>query len=220
MQQPDPILVGLAHSQDPAAAYRDSRLAYRCNGVQPLLVYARADNVAVKLGRGIQVVVIGGKACLLQLPRLVWSEHSQRAADFNVQRGHCSHRFQHRIEFWSLRRLPPGRSHTEPRRPIGLGGTGSGEDLIGIHEFLPFDPGAIVRALRAVPAIFRTAASLNGEQTAHLHLIGWMKFAMDLLRQKQKIEQGLIVDPGNFLASPVGAHSHYYSKYIENFSLT
>jgi hypothetical protein len=58
-------------------------------------------------------------------------------------------------------------------------------------------------ALRAIAAVFRTAAGLDGEQAAHLHLVGRMKPAMNRLRLHKQVKQRLVIDGGDFFAGHI-----------------
>ena len=72
MQQADAILFGLADSENSAAADGDSRIANARDGAQAIFVNARGDDAAVKFGRGIEIVIVGGEAGLLQASGLMF----------------------------------------------------------------------------------------------------------------------------------------------------
>src|SRR3990167_7774439 len=71
---------GLAHAHDAAAADVDAGPAHVAQRVQPVLVVAGGDDVAVQLGRGVQVVVVVVQTSTLEALRLVAREHAQGAA--------------------------------------------------------------------------------------------------------------------------------------------
>ena len=52
------IARGFAHADDAAAADVQSRVAHRGQRVETILVGARGDDLAVELGRGVDVVVV------------------------------------------------------------------------------------------------------------------------------------------------------------------
>ena len=66
MQQSDAVFVSLAHADDPAAADGHARLADRGEGPEPVVVISRGDDLAVVLGRRVQIVVVGRQAGLGQ----------------------------------------------------------------------------------------------------------------------------------------------------------
>ena len=56
--------MALAHADDAAAADRDAGLAHVRERLEAIVVGARRDDLAVELGRGVEVVVVGGEAGL------------------------------------------------------------------------------------------------------------------------------------------------------------
>ena len=59
----------------------------------------------------------------------------------------------------------------------------------GIHQFLARDAGFVMRALRAIGAIFGAGAGLDREQAAKLDFFRLVKFAMDELRLENQLRQ-------------------------------
>ena len=48
----------LAHADDAAAAHRDAGGAHVLEGIEAVLVDARRDDLAIELGRGVEIVVV------------------------------------------------------------------------------------------------------------------------------------------------------------------
>mmetsp|Transcript_33585 Transcript_33585/g.70683 ORF Transcript_33585/g.70683 Transcript_33585/m.70683 type:complete len:241 (+) Transcript_33585:496-1218(+) len=71
VEQADAVVLGLAEPQDAAATDGDARLAHVGDGLKPVVVRARGDDVGVVLARRIQVVVVRRQAGLLQVASLL-----------------------------------------------------------------------------------------------------------------------------------------------------
>src|SRR5262249_47653114 len=85
----DAILARLAHADDAATAHVDAGLAYMAGRVEPLLVGARRDDFAVKLGRCVEVVIVIVEASRLETGRLPGGEHAKRDASLEPKRVHA-----------------------------------------------------------------------------------------------------------------------------------
>ena len=87
------IAHGFAHADDAAAADIEARVAHRGERVEPILVGARGDDLAVELRRGVDVVVVVVEAGVLELVRLLGREHAERRAGLHAERAHfANHR--------------------------------------------------------------------------------------------------------------------------------
>ena len=86
---------------------RDAEPSTRQQSYQTFLVNPCADDVRVKLREKNQVMVVGGKAGLLELSGLRFRQHAQRAADFHAQHGHRAYRLQHQESGCGAFRLSP-----------------------------------------------------------------------------------------------------------------
>ena len=74
-----------------------------------------------------------------------------------------------------------------------------------IHQLRGFNAGVVMRALRAVPAIFRAAAGLDAEQARGLDVIGIEIAAMKGLRLKDQVYERQIIKCLGFGSRPVVA---------------
>ena len=76
MQQACAVGVRFAHAQNTATANCDPRAPDCGNGLQTLFVGPCADDVAIELRRGIQIVVVSGQSGVFKLLRLGIGQHS------------------------------------------------------------------------------------------------------------------------------------------------
>jgi hypothetical protein len=74
-------------------------------------------------------------------------------------------------------------------RTGGLGRLGLGEHVLHFHQLLGLDARFVMRALRAVAAILRAAARLDGEERRNLHLARIEMHPMDALRREDQVGQ-------------------------------
>ena len=70
LQQAGALLARLAHADDAAAAGLHAGVAHVRQRVQAILEFARVDDLAVELRRGVEVVVVVVQAGVLQRVRL------------------------------------------------------------------------------------------------------------------------------------------------------
>ena len=57
----------------------------RCKRIQPLLIGSRGDDLAVELGRGVEIVVIGGEPGLGEAVGLVLAQHAEGDARLHAE---------------------------------------------------------------------------------------------------------------------------------------
>ena len=149
-----------AHANDAAAAYVQARLAYLAQRIQPVVLGARRNDLAVKLGRGVQVVVVVVEAGVLQLLGLAFLQHAERGAGFHAEPAHRLDHFDHAVEV-TLFGAAPCRAHAKTRRAFFAGSTRCGYHHIECQHVLVIHVRVIARRLRTVTAILRTAAGLD-----------------------------------------------------------
>ena len=195
-----------AHADDAAAADRDAGLPHARQRLEPIVVGARRDDAAVELGRGVEVVVVGGQPGVGERVGLLLRQHAERAAGFHAEPAHAA---DHRRAPGSNAGRParrarprPCRSASRPARvPAGRRVVSSSIDTSSDAR----DVGLVVRRLRAVGAVLRTAAGLDAEQHAALHLVGAMVSAMHGLRAEDEIRQRRRIDRFDLGDGPVVA---------------
>ena len=83
--------------------------------------------------------------------------------------------------------------------PPSLARSRRGEHLLDRHQRLGLGAGLVMRALRAIAAVFRAAAGLDRQQRAQLHRVGLVVLAVHLLRALDQIGQRQVVDVPHLL---------------------
>jgi hypothetical protein len=204
LQQPGAFVAGFAETDDAATAGLQSGRAHVGEGVESILEVARVDDLAVMLGRGIEIVVVVGQPRRLQRLCLAGAEHAERRAGFQAQRVDRAHHVGDLLDVAILRRAP-GRAHAEATRAGLLGRARLGQYFLGAHQLVRLEPGVVARRLRAVGAIFGAAAGLDREQGRDLHLVRIEMFAMHLRRAEQQVVERQVEQRAHFGARPVVA---------------
>src|SRR5579875_311238 len=125
-QQPIAGRAVFAHPDDAAATDRDSGGAHTPERIQALLVSARMNDLAVKFGRRIEVVVVSREARFGQRFGLWRGEHAERAAGFESQGAHAAHHLQHTLERLAGGHIAPRCPHAEARGALLAGAAGGG----------------------------------------------------------------------------------------------
>ena len=87
-QEARPIFCLLAHADDAAGADLHAGAAHMLQGIEPVLIGAGGDDVAVKLRRGVEVVVVVVKAGCTEARRLIGGEHPERHAGLHAEPAH------------------------------------------------------------------------------------------------------------------------------------
>ena len=203
MQQSDAVFIGFAHADDAAAAHGDSRLPDMLQRAQSVLVISRRDDLAVKLGGRIEIVVVGIQAGIGETLRLRFIQHAKRATYFQSNRRHASDHFKHRLELRTIADLAPGRTHAESRDSLCARFARRFHDVFYGKQILPVHARFIVRALRTIGAILRTPAGLDRQQLAKLYLARLKILTVHPLCREQSIEQARVIQGANFVAGPV-----------------
>ncbi len=161
----------LTHADDAAATDVDAGAAHAVERLQPVVLGARADDLAVELGRRVDIVVVVIQAGGLELLGLTVPEQAQRRACLQAFGAHRFHHLRHLLEL-ALLRAAPGRAHAEARGAVLLRQPGRGHHLLERQQWLAGDSGVITSGLRAIAAVLRAAAGFNGEQRGQLHGVG------------------------------------------------
>ena len=206
LEQGGAVAVALAHADDAAATQLDPGAAHHRQGVQPVLVGAGADDPAVELGAGVEIVVVGGEAGLGQPRRLMGLEHAEGDAGLHADGVDSAHHLDHGVELGAVAHLAPCRAHAEARGAgrLGLGRRrhhlGRVHDLVAGQLHL-----GMVGRLRAIAAILRTAAGLDRKQAGALDGVGVVMLAVNAAGAVDQVEQRRLVDRQQFVDRPVGA---------------
>ena len=131
-------------------------------------------------------MVIEIQSRALQSLSLFWFQHTECGAGFKTQGfdtpNHGGHLFNITVFGFT-----PGCAHTES---IGAGGFGCFRRLkhfLQVHQFISLNIGVVPRRLGAIATIFRTAASLNGQQGCQFHVTLGEISPVHLLGTKKQI---------------------------------
>jgi hypothetical protein len=137
---------------------------------------------------------------------LFFVKHSERAADLHSHLRNAANHLENIFEILALFYLAPRGAHAETRRTLSASASGKFRYFVYGEQSATGYLCRVMRALRAVGAIFRTSARLNREQAAELDAPRVMEFPMQLLRLEQEIGKRLPVNPANLFASPGVTH--------------
>src|SRR5205823_1878638 len=83
---------------------------------------------------------------------------------------HGTHHVEDAVELRPVARPAPGGAHAEARRPARLGLLRTAADFFDAHERLGLHRRLVAGALAAIRAILGTAAGLDAQQGAALHV--------------------------------------------------
>ncbi len=124
-------------------------------------------------------MIVGGQAGFFQAHGLLVGQHAERAADFHTKLGNPADHFEDLIELRAMRSFAPRRAHAHAGNSARRRFARSGDDVSRIEQALALNVGLVVRALRAIGAIFRAATRLDGNELAGLHSIGRVEMTMN-----------------------------------------
>ena len=140
LQQATTFAASFTHADDSAAAHRDSGSSDARESFQPILVGSRGNDVAVKLGGRVEVVVVGGESRVCQQVGLFLSQHAERAAGFHSERANSADHFQDLTESGIFGNVTPCRTHAESGRSLRLRTCGRRERFTDIEQALASSP--------------------------------------------------------------------------------
>ncbi len=158
-------------------------------GIQPVLVGAGGDDLAVEFGRGVEVMVVVIESGLAQLRGMFPAQHTQRRTGLHAQRAHLADHLSHNLKV-AVAWFAPGRTHAEARRAAGARRARRGHHRFHFHQLLVPHVGGIDRRLGTIAAILGTAASLDRQQCGQLQGIGVKMLAMHLLGAINQVGEG------------------------------
>ncbi len=158
------------------------------------------------------VVVIESR--VLQAFCLAFAQHAERGAGFQPQGFHLAHHFLDLIEV-AVFRLTPCGAHAKTRRAMRLGLARGVEHGIERQHFLGGNAGVVARCLRAVAAIFRTAAGLDRQQRGKFHFLRIEILAMHLLRAVQQVVERQVEQRSDRINRPRGRRRGGYLAGID-----
>ena len=203
VQQGDAIFPRFSHAENPPAADPDAGGAYVFQRSQPIGEGPRGDDAAVERLGCVQVVVVVVEPGFCQSPGLGFGEQSQGGAGFHA---HFPHGLDHggNLPDLGVLRAPVGCAHAESGRAGRLGLRGRPGHFLHAHQVLGGDTGVVANALRAVGAVFRAGAGLDGQQRRYLHRVGIEVLPVDPLGFVQQVIERHFVKSRDRVQAPVG----------------
>ena len=207
VQEADAVRLGLAETEDAAAADGDARGADVLDGLEAVVVRPRRYHRRVVLAGRVEVVVVRRQSGLLELLGLLLVDHAEGAAHLETERVDLAHHRQNLSERALLvPKLAPRRPHAETSGARLLGATGRGDNVVHGHHGRRLHRGLVAAGLRAVLAVLVAPARLDREQRALLHLQRVKVLSVDAGRAEDELGEREVVNRGELLARPVGAH--------------
>ncbi len=198
------------HANNSATANAEARALDRANGIQTILEGVGADDFFVMLGRGVDVVVVGGEAGFLELAGLDVTELAEGNTHFHAKLADLAHGLEHHFKLRvAVADALPCRTHAEAGRAIFPRRASHGQNLVHRHEALFFQACVVVRALGAITAILAATAGLYAKQRAKLDLVFRPELQKNPAAFLNEIEEGTVVDL--FEAFQSGFHEGRFS---------
>ncbi len=152
------------------------------------------------LGGGVEIVIVGGDAGLLELAGCLVGQLPQGHAHLHAEFFHVPDNLENGCKLGlSLADALPGGPHAEAPGSGSLGLTGLGEDGLAIHQPFGFHAGVVAGALGTVGAVLAASAGLDAEEAAKLNPFAFPP--MGPLRFPglfQQIEKGLAINSRKF----------------------
>ena len=179
----------LPHADDSAATDFHSGDANPVERFETVAIVAGGDDLAVELGRGVEVVVVIVEARVLQGLGLTVLEKAKRRTGLEPERLDLAHHRQHGLEVAVLRPAPCG-AHAEARRARRLGRRGRRDDLGERQKRLVRHAGVVARGLGTVGAILGTATGLDRQQCRKLNGVRRVVRAVRTMRALEEIVKG------------------------------
>src|SRR6202034_4794437 len=81
----DAVVTGLAHADDAAAADMDTGFAHVIERRETIPVGTGGDDLAVELGRRVEIVIVVIEPCVLEAARLRRREHAERRTGLEAE---------------------------------------------------------------------------------------------------------------------------------------
>ena len=193
-QHSQPIVFGFAHADDPAATNGHTAFLHGGNGVEAVLKCMRAHNFRIKLGRSVEVMVVGRNASGFEFARFHGPDFSESNAHLHPELAYFPNDLQHALKlFRAIAHAAPGRAHAKPGRALCARPVCRNHDLFQRQQFFALEPGGIMSGLRTISAIFAASAGLDAKQTASLHFFATPMLKMNSPALRDEIEQRLMI---------------------------
>jgi hypothetical protein len=196
--------IAVAEADDAAAADLDAGVADMGEGIEAVVIGPGGDDLAIELGRGIEVMIVVVEAGVLEPAGLVRGQHTEGDAAFHAERADTANHLADGVEVAVLGRAP-GRPHAIAGRAAGLRLARGVEHGVDVHQPLGLDTGVVLGRLRAIGAVLRAAPGLDRQQVGHLHPVGVEMAPMQALRPMYQVVEGQREQVHRLVAGPVVA---------------
>ena len=216
LQHARTVAYGLAHADDAAAADVHAGFAHGFERVEAVLELPRGDDLAVELGRGVDVVVVVVEPGVAQFLGLLARQHAERRAALHAEGLHLADHRRHHLDVALLGRAPRG-AHAEARRAGFARGLGARGDIRDGHQRLALEARVVADALRAVRAVLGAGAGLDRQQRAHLHGVRRLVLPVHPLRLEQQVLEGQREQRLDLLERPVVAGGCGHGRVLIHF---
>ena len=165
--QPGPLLAGLVHADDAAAAHLQPGLSHLAQGIEPVIEPAGMNQLAVIAWIGVQVVVVVVEAGFLQVLGHAFFQQAKGATGLQSQR---LHRPDDRLQLFDVARLraTPCSAHAEAAGTPCLGNACLLQHALHVHQLLGWHRIGMMDGLRAVCAVLGAAPGLHRQQGREL----------------------------------------------------
>ena len=118
--------------------------------------------------------------------------------------------FQHAVELLVIAHFAPSRPHANPAHARLLRPAGDGQDFFLLHQRRGFHFGLIARGLRAIAAVFRASAGLDGDQLADLNFGRIVITADGAARLETPVPSAAFETGANFSQRPIVANGGFF----------
>jgi hypothetical protein len=123
---------------------------------------------------------------LVQSRRLRRRQHAERPAGLDTETLYGADHVADLVKIAVLR-TAPGRGHAETAGTGFLGALRLGNHVRPVHQARRFEAHSVLRALRAIAAVFRAAGGLDAEQTRGLDMVRIEMGAVNALSLKHQV---------------------------------
>src|SRR5712692_4253828 len=115
-------------------------------------------------------MVVSRYAGGFEFARFGRSDLTKRHTNFHAQVTHRAYNLEYLLEFFAaIVHAAPRRTHTKTSRALRTRAMRRRQNILNRKKLSTLDPSGIVRALRAIGAIFTATTGFDAQQTATLH---------------------------------------------------
>lgn len=163
------VVRSFSETDDAAAADGHACVLDVGDGAEAVVVGVRGDDVRVVLGGGVEVVIVGGDACIAELFCLFGTEFAEGDADFHAELRDVAYDVEDLLEaLRSAADAAPCCAHAETCGAGGFRSARAFHDGVERKEAFGLDARVVAGRLGAIGAVLGAAACFDGEEGAEL----------------------------------------------------